>query len=99
VSHSYATLEVSRAAYDEIAGKLRAAGYAHAFVDTVNPSIIDMHGIGLFPDVGRPQLCFVCGRPPHAVDDSQCMPATKPIVEQLSWALGEIERLRSGVTA
>lgn len=42
-THTYAELEVSAAAYDEIAGKLRAAGYDHAFHD----GTIDMHGIGL----------------------------------------------------
>ncbi len=39
-------------------------------------------------------LCGVCGRPPHVCDDPECMPATKPIAEQLRWALGKIEVLR-----
>lgn len=39
-------------------------------------------------------LCSVCGRPPHTIDDPECMPATKPIAEKLAWALAEIERLR-----
>lgn len=43
MTHTFAELEVSAAAYDEIAGKLREAGYGHAFVD----GAIDMHGIGL----------------------------------------------------
>jgi len=42
-THTYAELEVSAAVYDEIAGKLLAAGYDHAFHD----GTIDMHGIGL----------------------------------------------------
>lgn len=42
-THTFVTLDVSQAAYDEIAGKLRAADYGHAFVG----SAIDMHGIGL----------------------------------------------------
>jgi hypothetical protein len=42
-TYTYAELEVSAAAYDEIAGKLRAADYGHAFHD----GTIDMHGIGL----------------------------------------------------
>lgn len=42
-TYTFAKLEVSRGTYDEIAGKLRAAGYDHAFVD----GAIDMHGIGL----------------------------------------------------
>lgn len=44
-THTYAALDVSPAAYDEIAGKLRAAGYDHVF-DNDNGAI-DMHGIGL----------------------------------------------------
>lgn len=38
--------------------------------------------------------CSVCGRPPHPIDDPECMPATKPIAEQLAWALQEIGMLR-----
>ena len=43
VTHTYATLEISKAAYDEIAEKLRAAEYDHAF----DGGLIDMHGIAL----------------------------------------------------
>lgn len=49
-THTYAELELSQAAYDEIAGKLRAAGYDHAFMtgeDANGPPAIDMHGIGV----------------------------------------------------
>jgi hypothetical protein len=42
-THTLATLEISAAAYDEIASKLRAAGYDHVFVD----GLVDMKGIGL----------------------------------------------------
>lgn len=42
-THTYAGLEVSAATYDEIAAKLRAAGYDHAF----DGDVIDMNGIGL----------------------------------------------------
>lgn len=42
-THTFVELEVSAASYDEIAGKLRDAGYSHAFIDQT----IDMHGIGL----------------------------------------------------
>lgn len=44
-THTYAVLEVSQTAYDEIAVKLRTAGYSHAFDDAERA--IDMHGIGL----------------------------------------------------
>lgn len=43
-THTYALLEVSKAAWDEIASKLREAGYKHAFGDDGE---IDMHGIAL----------------------------------------------------
>ncbi|HUE14981.1 MAG TPA: hypothetical protein VMR25_12500 [Planctomycetaceae bacterium] len=47
-THTYAALEVSQAAYDEIAGLLRAADYGHAFhEDTDRGTVIDMHGIAL----------------------------------------------------
>lgn len=42
-THTYALLEVSPATYDEVAEKLKAADYDHAFVE----GAIDMHGIGL----------------------------------------------------
>jgi len=42
-THTYAKLEVTEATWQEIADKLRAAGYDHAFHD----GVIDMHGIGL----------------------------------------------------
>ena len=44
MTYTYAVLEVSKAAYDEIAAKLRDAGYDHAFTDEGE---IDMHGIAL----------------------------------------------------
>ncbi len=43
VTHTFAELKVSAAAFDEIAARLRAAGYDHAFID----GAIDMHGLGL----------------------------------------------------
>lgn len=42
-THTYAILELSKAAVDEIRSKLEAAGYQHAFHDDV----IDMHGIAV----------------------------------------------------
>lgn len=44
VTRTYAELEVSPAAYDEIAAKLRAADYGHVFT---KDGLIDMHGIAL----------------------------------------------------
>lgn len=53
MTYTYAELEISRAAWDEIAQKLRAAGYDHAFVDE---NTIDMHGIGLTPAAAPPNM-------------------------------------------
>lgn len=46
-THTVATLPVSRATWEEIAGKLRAAGYDHVFSREGAESLIDMTGIGL----------------------------------------------------
>lgn len=46
-TYTYAKLPLSQAAYDEIATKLRNAGYDHAFMKN---GTIDMHGIGVCPD-------------------------------------------------
>lgn len=55
-TYTYALLPLSRAAYDEIAAKLRAAGYDQAFHED---DIIDMHGIAVQPE-GSP--CSQRGR-------------------------------------
>ena len=53
-THTFATLEVSRQAYDEVAGLLREADYAHCFIDEGDPAgPIDMHGIALVPKDDR----------------------------------------------
>lgn len=44
MTHTFAELEVSAAAYDEIRKLLEEAGYQHAFMED---GVIDMHGIGL----------------------------------------------------
>lgn len=44
MTHTYALLEVSAAAYDEIAAKLCEAGYSHAVNDDGE---IDMRGLAL----------------------------------------------------
>lgn len=43
MTYTFAELEVSESTFDEIAQKLKDAGYDHAFIDNA----IDMHGIGL----------------------------------------------------
>ncbi len=42
-THTFATLEVSQAVFDEIEKKLRDAGYDYVFTE----GLIDMHGIAL----------------------------------------------------
>jgi hypothetical protein len=54
-THTYVTLAVSKAAFDEIKDKLYEAGYAHAFefhkhVEDAEPYLIDMHGLALTRD-------------------------------------------------
>ena len=46
-THTYAILEVSPAAYQEIRAKLEAAGHEQAFHDEDDGEVIDMHGIAL----------------------------------------------------
>ncbi len=48
-TRSFATLEISPAAFAEIRDKLKAAGYGHAFCD--GGKLIDMHGIALVEEV------------------------------------------------
>lgn len=48
VTHTYAILKVSQAAYDEISKLLRDAGYDHVFhEERPEGVVIDMHGIAL----------------------------------------------------
>lgn len=46
VTHTLAVCEVPRAVWQDIADRLRAAGYDHAFDDD---NLIDMTGIALVP--------------------------------------------------
>jgi hypothetical protein len=43
MTYTYVVMDVSRAAFDEIAAKMRAAGYDHVF----HEDVIDMHGIAV----------------------------------------------------
>jgi len=52
-THTYAVLSVSKACYDEIHGRLTAAGYTHAFHQTRDGAVIDMQGIALQQDVTK----------------------------------------------
>lgn len=45
-THTYVELALSPASYEEIAKKLREAGYDHAF----DGATIDMHGLAVVPE-------------------------------------------------
>ena len=61
MTHTYALMHVSRATYDEIAGKLQAAGYTHAPKPGQDLEI-DMHGIALAAEPEKTGECFLCRR-------------------------------------
>lgn len=46
-THTYTVLQISRAAYDEIRGKLLDADYGHALHREDGFELIDMHGIAV----------------------------------------------------
>jgi hypothetical protein len=48
-THTYAVMEISQSAFDEIKQKLEAAGYQHAIHDDDDKLLIDMHGIAVSP--------------------------------------------------
>jgi hypothetical protein len=56
--HTYAILNISREAYEEIKTKLEAADYGHAFHKQDGRIVIDMHGIALAAAVNE-------GEPPR----------------------------------
>lgn len=48
MSHTYALLELTPSAFEEIYEKLKLAGYGHAFIKKRGEAtVIDMHGIGV----------------------------------------------------
>ncbi len=63
MTHTYALLELSQAAYDEIRAKLEEAGYQHTFHEE---NRIDMHGIAVIPPcpicIKQSLQCTCCER-------------------------------------
>ena len=57
MSHTYAIMEVSYEAYEEIREKLIAAGYADQIDDVPHSvfEVLDMHGIGLRVETKTPE--------------------------------------------
>lgn len=48
ITHTFVVLDVSKAAYDEIAAKLKAAGYGHVFhLEYGHGVVMDMQGIAI----------------------------------------------------
>lgn len=47
MTYTYALLEINGLAFDEIKGKLVAAGYSDQLQESDGRIVIDMHGIGL----------------------------------------------------
>ncbi len=47
VTRTYVELEISEAAYNEIAEKLRKADYGHVFIKNRQHELINMYGIAL----------------------------------------------------
>jgi hypothetical protein len=69
-THTYALLEISQAAYDEIAAKLREASYDHAFLDG---GAIDMHGLAVTRAAAEPEnelLVFLAIHAAKYADDN-----------------------------
>lgn len=70
-THTFVILELSQAAYDEIAEKLRAAGYDYAFNKCEGKIVIDMNGIAVgveetqevMPIVDPTLACYGVGTP------------------------------------
>lgn len=56
-THTYAILEVSQSAFDEIKAKLVEADYGHAF--SQDGKTIDMHGIALEAEEPKPTRVII----------------------------------------
>lgn len=53
-THTYAVLQISKEAYQEIRDKLEQNGYEHQF----HGDLVDMHGLAIQP---LPEVCIDCG--------------------------------------
>jgi len=54
MTHTFAILGISKAAYEEIRELLKSAGYEHAIMQQVGREVIDMHGIAI--SIQSPEL-------------------------------------------
>lgn len=69
MSYTYVIMHLSPSAYEEIAEKMRAAGYGHAFHEPRNRSetVIDMHGLAVA--AGPADLHSPVDNPDRSADD------------------------------
>ena len=58
MTHTYVILSLSQPAWDEIADKLSAAGYGHAFHQETDGVVIDMHDIAVCADRTDTRLTY-----------------------------------------
>ncbi len=84
MTHTYALMEVSRAAFDEIKAKLLAAGYDHAVHD--DGATLDMHGIALVVD------------PCETADDSSLVEKLHRLVRSTGAMAGHFDVSPGGTT-
>ena len=66
-THTFAVLEVSQAAYDEIAAKLTAADYGHCFLMSAGVPVIDMGGIALQAEPKTAMATVASEKPPSGL--------------------------------
>lgn len=81
-THTFALLELSGPAFEEVKGKLTAAGYSHAFTEVDGKPVIDMHGIAVVAEEAKakpagPDLLCDCGHAEsehhtHEFQDGYC---------------------------
>ena len=86
-TYTFVILEISKAAFDEILGKLKGS-YGHTFHEVDGQMVIDMHGIALKQE-DKPALPvdqILYERKPYGPDQDPCSYCGKTLREQLaSW--------------
>jgi hypothetical protein len=60
-TRTFALLELSGPAFEEVKGKLTAAGYSHAFTEVDGKPVIDMHGIAVVAEAETQRCNWVSG--------------------------------------
>ena len=97
-THTYAVLEVSRTAWNEVAKKLIFADYQHAFHRDSTGMVIDMHGIALQAEGGEvlsPECLAALGE----LERYLASAPTEELEEFLKWIGEAIEKLKARMAA